>query len=190
MNRTSTSIFILGLLVFTVATEVQAAGEASLYIGRTGVGDLKLENMTTFGGSIGAFSSFVGVELGFEYSPTTNFAIGPIELGASLGNFMGNVVFQIPIGAFYPYGTVGYGVVSGRVDLDLPQGFVGKVGAFNFGLGGKLYFSDHIGIRFDYRRFALQTSDDDPELAVPFTGIRIDTNPDLNRFMVGAAFRW
>ena len=190
MNRTSTLIFLMGLLIFSVAIKAEAAGEASLYIGRTGVADLKLENMTTFGGSIGAFSSFVGVEFGFEFSPTTNFAIGPIELGASLWNFMGNVVFQIPIGSFYPYGTVGYGVVSGQADFDLPQGFVGKVGAFNFGFGGKLYFSDHVGIRFDYRRFALQTSDDDPELAIPFTGIRIDTNPDLNRFMVGAAFRW
>jgi hypothetical protein len=190
MLRASTSIFLTGMLFFSLALNAEAAGEASLYFGRTGVSDLKLENMNTFGGSVGAFGSFVGLELGFEYSPTTNFAVGPIELGASLWNFMGNVVFQIPIGSFYPYGTVGYGVVSGRADFDLPQGFVGKVGAFNFGFGGKLYFSDHIGIRFDYRRFALQTSDDNPELEIPLTKIRIDTNPDLNRFMVGAAFRW
>ena len=103
-----------------------ARGEASIYIGRTFTSALFLENMTTFGGTVGAYGGVVGFEFGLEYSPSSNFQVPFLDLGASLTNIMGNLVVQIPIGEFYPYGTVGYGVShckrglgrSGRVSGD------------------------------------------------------------------------
>lgn len=190
MKRSQVLTTFTVALLFTGVGKVGAAAEASLYLGRTEVSDLRLENMSTFGGTVGAYRGILGVEFGLEYSPSSNFQIGPIELGASILNFMGNVVFQIPIGGFIPYGTVGYGAITGKSTEDLPEKFVGTVGAFNFGFGGKVFFTEHIGVRVDYRRFALQTNDDDPEFRIPLTDIRIDTNPDLDRIVIGAAFRW
>jgi hypothetical protein len=45
-----------------------------------------------------------------------------------------------------------------------------------------------VGIRVDYRRFAIQTDIDDPDLEIP--GIDINTEPDIDRFFVGVALRW
>ncbi|MFQ5792999.1 MAG: outer membrane protein, partial [Acidobacteriota bacterium] len=137
------------------------------------------------------FSGPFGLELGLEYSPVASFNVGPIGVGASIMNVMGNFVVQIPVGRFAPYGTVGYGVMIGRANIDpLPIEFLGRVGAFNFGFGAKIFVSEHIGLRLDYRRFAVQTDSDSPELQVPLTSFRIDTSPDLDRFVAGVAFRF
>jgi hypothetical protein len=184
------------LLALTVATllvtsvKAEADGEASFFYGRSSTSDVGIENMTTFGGTLGAYSRIVGFELGVEYSPTSSFAIEDIEAGASLTYFMGNVVFQIPFGAVIPFGTVGYGVISGNPSVDIPAGFLGTVGAFNYGFGGRFFFSEHVGIRVDWRRFALQTDDEAPEFTIPLTEISINTTPKINRFAIGVAFRW
>jgi opacity protein-like surface antigen len=178
------------ILLLSVVGKAQAKGEASIYLGRTYTKELLLNDMTTFGGTIGAFGGPLGFEFGLEYSPTSGVSLPSVDLGASIMNIMGNLVVQIPIGQFFPYGTIGYGVFIGRSDIDLPEEFLGTHGAFNFGFGGKIYFSEHVGIRLDYRRFAIQTGDDTPELRVPFTNIRIDTTPNLNRFMGGVTFRF
>lgn len=180
----TTTMLLLGV------TEADAKGEASVYLGRTSATDLRLTNMTTFGGTIGVFGGFLGVEFGMEYSPSSTFEIGPFDTGASIFNLMGNVVLQIPLGVFYPYGTVGYGIVSTSLSTDILDNFGGTVGAFNFGFGAKIYVTDSIGIKLDYRRFSLQTDDNDPKFVIPLTGIQIDTNPDLNRIVGGVSFRF
>lgn len=173
------------------AAESRASGEASVYLGRSYSGNLSFVDMNTFGGTIGAFSGPVGFEFGLEYSPVFGVDIGPIGVGASILNVMGNVVVQAPLGRFAPYGTVGYGAFIGRAGIDpLPIGFVGTLGALNFGFGGKIYLSDRIGVRVDYRRFAVQTGSDALDFEIPFTGIRVDARPNLNRFVGGVAFRF
>jgi hypothetical protein len=192
MRRVVLLGYVVAALLVVGAGTANASAEASIYLGRTSATGLVLENMSTFGGTIGAFSKIVGIEFGLEYSPTASFDIGPIDAGASILNVMGNLVFQIPAGPVLPYGTVGYGAIIANTNVsDWPFDFLGgTVGAFNFGFGAKIFFSQSIGLRVDYRRFALQTGDGDSELRIPLTGITIDTNPDLNRFVIGAAFRW
>ena len=168
-----------------------AEGQAWFYLGRSYTDQFLLEDMTTFGGSIGAFGRIVGVEFALEYSPVKDFQVGALDFGASLTNVMGNLVVQIPIGDFYPYGTIGYGVLIGRANLDeLPEEFLGNFGTLNFGFGGKIFFSDHVGVRLDYRRFAVQTGDEAPDLTLPFTDIQIEASPDLNRLAGGVTFRF
>lgn len=192
MRRVVIRIFFLTILLTAGAGAAYADAEASLYLGRTSASGLALENMTTFGGTIGAFSPVIGVEFGLEYSPTTSFDIGPIEAGANILNAMGNLVVQIPAGPVLPYGTIGYGAIVANTNVsDWPFDFLGKTTwAFNFGLGAKVYFSEHVGLKVDYRRFALQTGEKEDELRIPLTNITIETNPDLNRLVVGATFRW
>ena len=187
-------VLVVTLVAATVflcgAEDADAKGEASVYLGRTSAVDLQLTNMTTFGGSIGFFGTLIGVEFGLEYSPNSTFQVGPYDTGASIFNMMGNVVLQIPLGPFYPYGTIGYGWVTTSLSTDILDNFGGTVGAFNFGFGAKIYVSDSIGIKLDYRRFALQTNDDDPKFVIPLTGFQIDTNLDLNRIIGGVSFRF
>lgn len=192
MRSVITLGYVAAALLIVGAGRANAGAEASIYLGRTSATGVVLENMSTFGGTIGAFSKIVGIEFGLEYSPTTSFDIGPIDAGASMLNAMGNLVLQIPAGPVIPYGTVGYGAIVANTNVsDWPFDFLGgTVGAFNFGFGAKIFFSQNVGLRVDYRRFALQTGDAETELRIPLTDITIDANPDLNRFVVGAAFRW
>lgn len=136
-------VIALALLVSAMSfTETAAAeGQASIYIGRTFTSALFLENMTTFGGTVGAYGGIVGFEFGLEYSPQFNFQVPFLDLGASLTNIMGNLVVQIPIGEFYPYGTFGYGVVIANAGSEFPDEFLGTNGAFNFGFGAKVFFT-------------------------------------------------
>ena len=168
-----------------------AEGQASVYLGRTFTSGLFLETLTTFGGTVGTYGGVVGFEFGLEYSPKASFQAPFQDVGASLTNLMGNLVVQIPIGQFYPYGTIGYGVVIGNGGLEVPDESAGAHNAaFNFGFGAKVFFSRSVGLRLDYRRFAIRTSDEDPDLGIPFTGIRIEASPDLNRFVGGVTFRF
>ena len=191
MQRIGTLMVISMVVLLSGTEEARAEGQASFYLGRTYTSDFLLEDMTTLGATIGAYGGIVGFELGLEYSPTRAFEVREVDFGASLTNIMGNLVVQIPIGDFYPYGTIGYGILMGRADLDtLPEDFLGNFGTLNFGFGAKIFFSDSVGVRFDYRRFAVQTGDEPPDLTIPFTGIEIEASPDLNRFAGGIALRF
>ena len=191
MKKMGTLIVILTAALLSATEEARAEGQASFFVGRIFTNQLLLEDMTTFGGTVGAYGRIVGFEFGLEYAPAQGFEVGALDFGASLTNIMGNLVVQIPIGDFYPYGTIGYGILMGRASLDpLPGEFLGNFGTLNFGFGGKIFFSDHVGVRLDYRRFAVQTGDEPPDLAIPFTDIQIEASPDLNRFAGGIAFRF
>lgn len=190
------NVLVLTLSLTVIATllapkRAEADGEASFMLGRAYVGDLMLEDKTSFGATVGAFSTFVGFELGVDYMPTSSFTVPGVDLGASVLNLTGNVVVQAPIGGFVPYGTLGYGgfFANASGDLDTSD-FLGTYGAFNYGLGLKFYFTDTVGLRVDYRRFAIQTDDDDPSLVIPVGNTPISSEPDVDRFLVGVALRW
>jgi len=171
--------------------DAEAKGEASFMVGKSFVEELRLDDKASFGATIGVFSRIVGFELGFDYMPTSDFDVPGVNLGASVLNLAGNVVLQAPLGEFYPYGTVGYGAFFANASGDLATDeFLGTFGAFNYGGGLKLFFHENVGIRVDYRRFAIQTDIDDPSLEIPIVGEEINAEPDIDRFLVGVALRW
>ena len=171
--------------------DAEAKGEASFMVGKSFVEELRLDDKASFGATIGVFSRIVGFELGFDYMPTSDFDVPGVNLGASVLNLAGNVVLQAPLGEFYPYGTVGYGAFFANASGDLATDeFLGTFGAFNYGGGLKLFFHENVGIRVDYRRFAIQTDIDDPSLEIPIVGEEINAEPDIDRFLVWVALRW
>jgi opacity protein-like surface antigen len=173
------------------APDAAAEGEASFMVGKTFVDELRLQDKTSFGATVGVFSRVVGFELGFDFMPTSEFDIPGVDLGASVLNLAGNVVLQAPLGEFYPYGTLGYGALFANASGDLATDeFLGTFGAFNYGLGLKMFLHENLGIRIDYRRFAIQTDEDDPGLEIPVIGEEINAEPDIDRFFVGLALRW
>jgi len=178
-------------ILWTGSSDAEASGEASFMLGKTFVEELRLQDKTSFGATIGVFSRIVGFEVGFDYMPTSDFDVPGVDLGASVLNLAGNVVLQAPLGEFYPYGTVGYGALFANASGDLATDeFLGTFGAFNYGLGLKMFFHENVGIRVDYRRFAIQTDMDDPGLVIPIVGDEINAEPDIDRFLVGVALRW
>jgi len=188
--RTS-GLAVLPLILWMSSSVAEAKGEASFMVGRSFVEDLRLEDKTSFGATLGVFSRIVGFELGFDYMPTSDFDVPGVDLGASVLNLAGNVVLQAPLGEFYPYGTAGYGALFANASGDLATDeFLGTFGAFNYGFGMKMFFHENVGIRVDYRRFAVQTDEDDPGLDIPIIGDEINAEPDIDRFLVGLALRW
>ncbi len=104
---------------------------------------------------------------------------------------MGNVVVQAPLGRFAPYGTMGYGALVTRAGIDpLSIGLSHTAGAWNYGLGAKVFLSKHVGLRVDYRRFAVTGAGQDAGVDLPLTDLRLNTTPDLSRFVGGVAFRF
>lgn len=191
MRNHTVLVAILAMSVLAHGKSVDASGEASFMLGRSYVSALLLDDQTSFGGTVGFFSTIVGFELGFDYMPTSDFVVPGVSLGASVANVTGNVVVQAPLDAFVPYGTVGYGAMFANASSDLSSDdFLGTFGAFNFGGGVKFYFTENLGVRIDFRRFAIQTDVDDPSLEIPVAGEQISADPDINRFMVGLAVRW
>jgi hypothetical protein len=184
--------FVAFLLILAMGPKgAEAKGEASFMIGKSFVEELRLEDKTSFGATVGVFSEIVGFELGFDFMPTSDFDVEGVDLGASVLNLAGNVVLQAPLGEFYPYGTLGYGALFANASGDLAtEDFLGTYGAFNYGFGLKMYFHENVGIRVDYRRFAIQTDEDDPGLEIPIVGEEINAEPDIDRFFVGVALRW
>ena len=191
MRMRTLALLAIPWVLWVSSSDAEASGEASLMLGRTFVEELRLQDKTSFGATIGVFSRIVGFELGFDYMPTSDFDIPGVDLGASVLNLAGNVVLQAPLGEFYPYGTLGYGAFFANASGDLATDeFLGTFGAFNFGLGLKMFFHENVGIRVDYRRFAIQTDVDDPGLEIPIIGEEINAEPDVDRFLVGVALRW
>ncbi len=184
-------LFAIPWVLSVGSSEAVASGEASFLLGKAFVDELRLEDKTSFGATIGVFSRVVGFELGFDFMPTSDFDIPGVDLGASVLSLAGNVVLQAPLGEFFPYGTVGYGGFFANASGDLAtDDFLGTFGAFNYGFGIKMFFHENVGIRIDYRRFAIQTDVDDPSLEIPIAGIEIDAEPDVDRFVAGLALRW
>lgn len=189
MRKLSLTLFLF--TVGAIASDAEAKGEASFLIGKSFVDELRLEDKASFGATIGVFSRIVGFELGFDYMPTSDFDVPGVDLGASVLNLAGNVVLQAPLGEFYPYGTIGYGAFFANASGDLATDeFLGTYGAFNWGVGIKMFFHENVGIRVDYRRFAVQTDTDDPSLVIPIADTEISGEPDVDRFLVGVALRW
>lgn len=180
-------IAMLSLLSF--AASASAEGQASLYYGRAGINIVPVASFDTFGGSIGFFSGPVGVELALEHMPLGGFNLGIANLGASMTNFMGNGIVQIPMGRVQPYGTVGYGALYGRAGLDPFLTAGGWTRALNYGGGAKIFVTERIGFRVDYRRFVPDT-EALPDVEVPFTDVSLSLDPNFDRITGGIVFRF
>lgn len=188
-NTTTLAALALAFALGLCASAASAEGQASLYYGRAGIDIVPVLRFDTFGGSVGYFAGPVGAELAVEHMPVGGLDLGIASLGASMTNLMGNFVVQVPIGRVQPYGTIGYGALYGRAGLDPFLSAGGVTGALNFGGGAKVFLTERIGLRFDYRRFVPRL-DALPDVEIPFTDLALSFEPNLDRFIGGVAFRF
>lgn len=115
-----------------------------------------------WGVSVGATGAFIGFEI--DWSRTHDFFaadVAPQPLSAAdnrMQTLMFNLLVTLPTGRVKPYLAVGAGVIQSRVTADLALlGFDDNGIGFSFGGGIVGYFTDHVGVRVDLRRFRTVT---------------------------------
>ena len=152
------------LICAGLATEARADGFVSPFLavnfggdaGGTFNNNVRDRSRTAFGGNVGFMGGGIfGVELDVAY--TKNFyGEGSVVGDNSLLTVMPAVIIGIPIGGqqglgVRPYATAGVGMIRRDLNISGFDVFDGSDLAYNLGFGVMGYFSDHVGIRADYK---------------------------------------
>jgi opacity protein-like surface antigen len=103
----------------------------------------------------------IGGELDFGWSPDVYGNI----VDNRVWNLMGNLIVGIPIGGQHgggvrPYVTGGLGAINTKIVGGTPASSLDNTDfGYNFGAGVNGYFSDHFGLRGDFRFFRTVNAD-------------------------------
>jgi opacity protein-like surface antigen len=137
----------------------------------------------TYGVALGGMSGGVlGTELDLGYTPKAFGADSLVE-SSHLFTLMGNLLIGVPVGGHRgagvrPYFAAGVGLIRRNVTFgDVVDGL--STSDFGYDLGGGLmgFFSDHVGVRGDYRYFRNFKKEEDEFLGLgrgPFSFSRFD----------------
>jgi opacity protein-like surface antigen len=193
-------VSLAGLMVLTAAATARADGYASVFTGFNFGGDagrsldqaLDDGSRLTWGGVIGGMSGGIfGAEL--DISHTNNFFGDQSPLGDNyVLTVMPALVLGIPVGGqrgpgIRPYATAGLGLIKRKLEVSGVDAIDDNDLAYSLGFGVNGYFSDHIGVRGDYRYFRNVNVDD----ASNIFGIDIERGTfDYSRATVGVLFRF
>ena len=154
------------LICAGLATEARADGFVSPFLavnfggdaGGTFNNNVTDRSRATFGGNVGFMGGGIfGIELDVAY--TKNFYGEGIGVGDnSLLTIMPAVIIGIPVGGqqgpgIRPYATAGVGVIRRSLSISGFDVFDGSDLAYNLGFGVMGYFSNHVGLRADYKFF-------------------------------------
>jgi len=154
------------LICAGLATEARADGFVSPFLavnfggdaGGTFNNNVTDRSRATFGGNVGFMGGGIfGIELDVAY--TKNFYGEGIGVGDnSLLTIMPAVIIGIPVGGqqgpgIRPYATAGVGVIRRDLSISGFDVFDGSDLAYNLGFGVMGYFSNHVGLRADYKFF-------------------------------------
>jgi len=188
------------LLICTgLATEARADGFVSPFMavnfggdaGGTFNNNVRDRNRATFGGNVGFMSAGIfGVELDVAY--TKNFyGEGAVVGDNSLLTIMPAVIMGIPVGGqqglgIRPYATAGVGMIRRDLSISGLDVFEGSDLAYNLGFGVMGYFSDHVGLRADYRYLRNFEVDEEGLTNIDFHRGTFD----FSRAAIGVLFRF
>ena len=152
------------LICASCATEAHADGFVSPFmavyfggnVGCTFDDNVSSRNRTTFGAALGFMGGGIfGVELDVAY--TSNFyGEGAVVGDNSLLTVMPALIMGIPVGGqqgpgIRPYATAGVGVIRRELKFGGLDLFHGSELAYSLGFGVMGYFSNHVGLRADYK---------------------------------------
>jgi opacity protein-like surface antigen len=149
-----------------LATDARADGFVSPFLavnfggeaGGTFNDNVDDRSRATIGGNLGFMSGGVlGLEL--DVAHTKNFYGKGNAIGDnSLLTVMPVVIFGVPVGGqrgpgLRPYATAGVGMMRRALSIGGSDVFDGSDLAYTLGFGVMGYFSDHVGMRADYKYF-------------------------------------
>ncbi len=188
------------LLICTgLATEARADGFVSPFLavnfggeaGGTFNNNVRDRNRATFGGNVGFMGGGIfGVELDVAYTKKF-YGEGAVVGDNSLLTIMPALILGIPVGGqqgpgIRPYATAGVGMMRRELNISGFDVFDGSDLAYSLGGGVMGYFSNHVGIRADYRFFRNFEVDE-----VGLTNIDFHRGTfDFSRAAIGVLFRF
>ena len=187
------------LICAGLATEARADGFVSPFLavnfggdaGGTFNNNVRDRNRATFGANVGFMGGGIfGVELDVAY--TKNFyGEGAVVGDNSLLTVMPAVIVGIPVGGqqglgIRPYATAGVGMIRRDLSISGFDVFDGSDLAYSLGFGVMGYFSNHVGLRADYKFFRNFEVDE-----VGLTNIDFHRGTfDFSRAAIGVLFRF
>ena len=199
ITRVTRTLSTALLICAGLATEARADGFVSPFLavnfggdaGGTFNNNVTDRGRTAFGGNVGFMGGGIfGLELDVAY--TKNFYGEGLVVGDnSLLTVMPAVIMGIPIGGqqglgVRPYATAGVGMIRRDLSINGFDVFDGSDLAYNLGFGVMGYFSDHVGLRADYKFFRNFEVDD-----ASLTNIDFHRGTfDFSRAGVGVLFRF
>ena len=181
------------------ATEARADGFVSPFLavnfggeaGGTFNNNVRDRNRATFGGNVGFMGGGIfGVELDVAYTKKF-YGEGAVVGDNSLLTIMPALILGIPVGGqqgpgIRPYATAGVGMMRRELNISGFDVFEGSDLAYSLGGGVMGYFSNHVGIRADYRFFRNFEVDE-----ASLTNIDFHRGAfDFSRAAVGVLFRF
>ena len=187
------------LIAAGCATDARADGFVSPLVGVNFGGaaggtfnnNVRDRNHTTFGADVGFMSGgLFGVELDVAF--TDNFyGHGEGIRDNSLLTVMPSLIVGIPVGGqqglgIRPFGTAGIGMMRRELNIDGVEVFDESNLAYSLGFGVMGYFSDHVGLRADYKYFRNVEVD---EVRLTNVDFRRGTF-DFSRAALGILFRF
>lgn len=187
------------LICAGIATEASADGFVSPFLavnfggeaGGTFNNNVRDRNRATFGGNVGFMGGGIfGVELDVAYTKKF-YGEGAVVGDNSLLTIMPALILGIPVGGqqgpgIRPYATAGVGMMRRELNISGFDVFDGSDLAYSLGGGVMGYFSNHVGIRADYRFFRNFEVDE-----VGLTNIDFHRGTfDFSRAAIGVLFRF
>ena len=114
-----------------------------------------LEANEMYGARVGYnFTKALSIEALFDYSHNNESTHPAIKPGISMYRYGGDVLYHFtPDSMFVPYVAAGFAGVNfdGNSDGTSDKGYKQTKGAFDYGVGAKLFVSDNVAIRGDVR---------------------------------------
>jgi len=118
-------------------------------------GNQHLEANVLYGARIGYnFTDAFGIEALFDYSHNNESTTPALNPGISMYRYGGELLYHFnPSGTFVPYVAAGYAGVNfdGNSDGRTDKGYETIKGAFDYGLGAKIFVSENVALRGDVR---------------------------------------
>jgi len=141
---------------------------------------------------IGALAGGIfGIEFDLGYTNNFYATEGAVVTQGNLLTAMPALVIGIPIGGqtgggVRPYFVAGAGLLKRDLEVQSLDSFSENDFGYTLGGGLNIYFSDHVGIRGDYRYFRNFSVD-----VFDFTGVEVERGTfDFSRASVGVLFRF
>ncbi len=199
MTRSLKALSAALLICAVSATEARADGFVSPFwavnfggdAGGTFNNNVSDRNHTTFGAAVGFMSGGIfGFELDMAYT-NKFYGEGAVVGDNSLLTIMPAVIMGIPVGGqqgpgLRPYATAGVGLIRRELSISGVDVFDGSDFAYNLGFGVMGYFSNHVGLRADYK-FVRDFEVDE----VSLTNIDFHQGAfDFSRAAIGVLFRF
>ncbi len=145
------------LAIASVASAANKAGTVSVTPVIGGYlfdGKQHLDANVMYGARVGYnFTDALGIEALFDYSHNNESTLGP-KPGISMYRYGGELLYHfIPDSRLVPYIAAGYAAVNfdGNNDGISDKGYKRTRGAFDYGVGAKLFLTDNIALRGDVR---------------------------------------